>query len=163
MEISALSAWVFLPFAVPIGLYVAFTDLKSMKIRNHAVLALLAVFVVAGVFVLPFGEYLWRFSHLVVLFAIGFVLTAGGIMGAGDAKFMAVAAPFVALGDAVLMLMILATAALAAFAVHRLARATALRRLAPDWESWTAEKFPMGFALGPALIAYLGMGAAWGS
>ena len=46
---------------------------------------------------------------------------------------------------------------LAAWASHRLARAT-LSGFAPDWKSWTTGKrFPMGLALGPTLIAYLAL------
>ena len=36
-------------------------------------------------------------------------------------------------------------------------------RLAPDWESWDRTRdFPMGLALGPALVIYLGLGALYG-
>lgn len=163
MEISALSAAAFLPFALPICLYVAFTDLKQMLIRNHAVLALLAVFAVVGIFVLPFDAYLWRWSHVLVMFFAGFVLTTAGAMGGGDSKFIAAAAPFVALGDVPRVMIILAGCTITALIIHRVARATPLRQLAPDWESWSAAKFPLGFALGPALALYLAMGALWGS
>ncbi len=163
MEISALSAAVFLPFALPICLYVAFTDLKQMLIRNHAVLALLGVFAVLGLFVLPFETYLWRWLHVLVMFFAGFLLTTAGAMGGGDSKFLAAAAPFVALGDLALVLIILAACTIAALISHRIARATALRRLVPDWDSWTAKKFPLGLALGPALALYLAMGAVLGS
>ena len=39
----------------------------------------------------------------------------------------------------------------------------AVRRAVPDWESWTAEKFPMGLALGPGLALYLALAAALGA
>lgn len=56
MAISAHAAMWFLPFVVPICLYVMYTDLARMKITNKANLALLAVFVVIGLFVMPFDS-----------------------------------------------------------------------------------------------------------
>jgi prepilin peptidase CpaA len=47
---------------------------------------------------------------------------------------------------------------------HRLAKNSPLREMAPEWESWHREgKFPMGFALGGTLIAYLGLGLLHGA
>ena len=37
MEIPAVAAQWFLPFVLPICFYVAFTDMREMKIKNHAV------------------------------------------------------------------------------------------------------------------------------
>jgi prepilin peptidase CpaA len=49
---------------------------------------------------------------------------------------------------------------LAGLIVHRVARASPLRNLAPGWASWQAKgKFPMGLALGPTLALYLGLAA----
>ena len=48
MAITAFEALWFLPFVLPICLYVAYTDLAFMKITNKAVLVLGAVFVVLG-------------------------------------------------------------------------------------------------------------------
>jgi len=99
MAISATAALWFLPFVLPICLYVAFTDMKQMRITNQAVLVLIAIFVVLGLFLLPFETYLWRLLSLVIVLVIGIVLNAAGVMGAGDAKFAAAAAPFIAMGD----------------------------------------------------------------
>jgi prepilin peptidase CpaA len=85
-------------------------------------------------------------------------------MGAGDAKFIAAAAPFVALGDASTLAFIFAATLLGAFLTHRAIKHSPLRRLAPDWQSWHAgKKFPMGFALGGTLAIYLGLGALYGT
>ena len=89
MAISATAALWFLPFVLPICLYVAFTDMKQMRITNQAVLVLIAIFVVLGLFLLPFETYLWRLLSLVIVLVIGIVLNAAGVMGAGDAKFAA--------------------------------------------------------------------------
>ncbi len=156
MAVSASAALWFLPFVLPICLWVAWSDMKFMKIPNKAVLALLAVFVVIGLIALPFDVYKWRFVHIVVILVIGFVANMAGLLGAGDAKFAAAMAPFIALGDWVIFMYFFAAVLLAAFATHRLFRAIApMRRATGDWASWSSSKFPMGLALGPTLIFYL--------
>jgi len=152
-----------LPFAIPISIWVAFNDMKFMKIPNIAVLALFAVFVVIGFIALPFEEYIWRFAHLAVILAIGFVFSTMGFLGAGDAKFAATMAPFVALGDAAQMLYLMSAVVVLALVMHRLSqRSKPIRKLTPDWKSWDNKDFPMGLALGGALVSYLALGAAYG-
>ncbi|MFG6562333.1 prepilin peptidase [Sulfitobacter sp. 1A15299] len=163
MTISATAALWFLPFVLPICLYVAFTDMKQMRITNQAVLALAAIFVLLGLFLLPFDTYLWRLLSLVVVLMVGIVLNAAGVMGAGDAKFAAAAAPYIAWGDLRLLMMLFMATLLAAAATHRGVKYTPLRRLAPDWQSWQeTKKFPMGLALGTTLGLYLILGARFG-
>ncbi|MEL6564299.1 MAG: prepilin peptidase [Pseudomonadota bacterium] len=164
MQQSAFAAAWLLPFALPICMYVAFTDLREMRITNQAVIVLALVFAVVGIFVFPLQTYLWALAHLAIVLVVGIVLNAGGVMGAGDAKFLAAAAPYIAVGDLNLILPLFAAVLLAAYGAHRLAKFTALRRLAPDWDSWEqGRKFPMGFALGPTLALYLGLAAAYGA
>ena len=163
MAISATAALWFLPFVLPICLYVAFTDMKQMRITNQAVLALATIFVLLGLFLLPFDTYLWRLLGLVVVLVVGIVLNAAGVMGAGDAKFAAAAAPYIAWGDLRLLMMLFMATLLAAAATHRGVKYTPLRRLAPDWQSWQeTKKFPMGLALGTTLGLYLILGALFG-
>jgi prepilin peptidase CpaA len=163
MIIEPITALIFLPFAFAIGIWVAWNDMKFMKIPNKAVLALMVVFVVTGLFALPFVEYLWRYLHFVVVLVIGFVANMARLMGAGDAKFLAGMAPFFDRGDALSMMTIFAGVLLAAFATHRLFRAVpAMRRAFPDWQSWEHPKFPMGLALSGSLILYLVLGAFFG-
>lgn len=151
----------FLPFAIPICLWAAWSDLSTMKIPNKAVLSLVGVFALVGLIVLPLPEYAWRWTHLGVVLLVGFVMSSLGLLGAGDAKFAAAMAPFVALPDAGRFLMLMAAVTLAAFVIHRLLRATpAIRVRTPDWESWTrGRQFPLGLALGPGLIFYLALAA----
>ena len=163
-DTPAKAALWFLPFVGPICLWVAWSDLRWMKIRNTAVVALVCVYLVVGFAVLPLPDYLWRLSHLAVLLVVGIGANAAGLMGAGDAKFIAAAAPFVALGDAASVMLILAGVLVAAYATHRLARMSPLHRLAPDWASWhSGRRFPMGLALGPALALYLALAAIHGA
>ncbi|MEW9919279.1 prepilin peptidase [Marimonas sp. MJW-29] len=164
MAITASHAMWFLPFVLPICFYVAFTDLAQMKITNQAVVILALIFVVLGLFLFPFQEYLWRLGALVIVLIVGIVLNAAGALGAGDAKFIAAATPYVSLGDLRLLMALFMATLLAAAVAHRGIRMTPLRRLAPHWESWDrGRKFPMGLALGPALAIYLILGALYGA
>lgn len=153
----------FLPFVAPICVWAALSDLKRMKIPNKAVVALFLVFAIIGLIALPLAEYPWRYLHLLVVLVVGFVFNMMGAFGAGDAKFAAAMAPFVALGDAFLFLTLFSATLLIGFALHRLARATPVIRAAtPDWESWQRKDFPMGLCLGASLILYLLIGALSG-
>ena len=161
LQTPATAALAFLPFAAAIGFWVTWSDLARMRISNSAVLALLAVFLVVGPFVLPFADWGWRWAHFAVVLLAGIVLNAGGILGGGDAKFLAAMAPFVALGDAAFFLILLATTMVASYVGHRAFRGLPLaRRLAPDWQSWDAgKKFPMGVPLALTLVIYLALAA----
>lgn len=164
MSITTYAAAWFLPFVLPICLYVIYTDISRMKITNVANLALAGVFVVVGLIVLPFDAYLWRLAAMVIVLIAGIVLNAVGAMGAGDSKFLAAAAPYIALGDLNLLTWLFMAVLLAAFVTHRGIKHTPLRQLAPDWTSWEqGKKFPMGLALGTALSLYLGLGLFYGA
>lgn len=156
LALPAAAALWFLPFALPVAIWVAWSDMKFMRIPNKAVIALAAVYLVIGPLALPLDVWAWGWLHLAVVLAAGFVMTAAGLVGAGDSKFAAAMAPFVALGDLRLFLAIFAAALLGAFAAHRAMRALpAFRGATPDWASWTHAKFPMGLALAGSLILYL--------
>lgn len=165
MALSASVALWFAPLLVPLCLYVAYTDLSRMKITNPTVTAMAVIFVVMGPFLYPFDAYLWQLAHLGIVLVAGIILNAAGAMGAGDAKFLAAAAPYVALGDIHMLMALFAAVLLAAYAVHTVAKRTRLRDMAPNWASWsqTGRRFPMGFALGPTLATYLVLAALYGS
>lgn len=164
MAISATVALWFLPLVVPICLYVAYTDMAQMKITNQAVVLLAVIFLVLGIFLLPFEIYLWRLAALVIVLIVGMILNATGALGAGDAKFAAAAAPYIALGDLRLLMTLFMVILVAAVIAHKGAKRSPLRQLAPQWTSWEqTTKFPMGLALGPALAIYLILGALYGA
>ncbi|MGR3585464.1 MAG: prepilin peptidase [Pseudooceanicola nanhaiensis] len=159
MEIDSLTALVLAIPAIPLSLYTCWSDLRGMRIPNGTVLLLAGAFVVLGPFLMPFETYLWRLAQLGVMLVLGILANAGGLVGAGDAKFVAAAAPYVAAGDLRFVLALFTANLLAAFATHRLAKHSGLRRLAPDWESWSRGRdFPMGLALGGTLSLYLLLG-----
>lgn len=163
MSQSANAALWFMIFATPVACWVVWSDLATMRIPNKAVLALVAIYTVVGAIALPLPVWGWSWLHLAVVLVVGFVLTLTGGFGAGDAKFAAAMAPFVALGDLRLFLVLLGTVVLASFAAHRLLRMVpAVRQATPDWQSWRRKEFPMGLALGPALIFYLALAALYG-
>jgi prepilin peptidase CpaA len=165
MAITAYSAWWFLPFVLPVCLFVCYTDLSMMRITNKTVLLLGTIFVLVGLIAMPsFDAYLWRLAQMVIVLIFCMVLNAAGAMGGGDAKFIAAASPFIAIGDLRLVIALLSAALLAAVVTHRFAKHTALRRLAPDWVSWDkGKKFPMGLALSATLAIYLGLGTQFGA
>lgn len=164
MSITVYAALWFLPFVIPLCLYTAYTDMASMKITNPTVIALAAVFVVIGPIALPFETYLWHLLAMVITLVFGIMLNAAGAMGAGDAKFIAAAVPFIALGDLRLMMALFMATLLAAAVTHRGAKYTPIRKLAPQWVSWDqGKKFPMGLALGTSLAFYLILGALFGA
>ncbi|KFI28019.1 prepilin peptidase [Paenirhodobacter enshiensis] len=152
-----VAALVLLIVLTPICLWVIFTDLKYMKIRNAASLTLLGVFVVVGPLVMPFGDWAWRWSHLAVVLAVGLVLNMVAHFGMGDVKFAAAGAPLISHtpGSLQLVLLLIATTTLITFALHRIARAIpAVRRATPDWESWKRADFPFGLVLATTLWGY---------
>lgn len=149
---------IFLLLSLPVCGWVVWSDLKFMKIPNKSVYAILAIFVVAGLLLIPVDVWLWRWASFAVVLVIGFVLNAVAGIGAGDVKFAAAIAPFFfqRLEHAHITVILLLSFLLGAFAAHRLLRAIpAVRALTPDWKSWTSKKFPMGLALVGTFLAYL--------
>lgn len=163
LQLSSIAAFWLALASLPICLWVALSDMKVMKIPNKAVLALLAVFVVVGLLTLPLPLYAWGFAQLAIVLAIGFVMNIAGLMGAGDAKFAAAMAPFIAQGDWPAFLAIFTASLVTGFIVHRALRALPwVRRMTPDWVSWQSRKYPMGLSLAASLLLYLGAAMVWG-
>ena len=166
LQITSWAALWFLPFVTPVCLWVIWSDLKAMRIPNVAVLTLAGIFLIVGLVVVSpiWPDYAWRIAVMFIALVIGFVANAIGLMGAGDSKFIAAAAPFVAPGDWRIILFLFTANLLACFVTHRAVKYSPLRRLAPGWVSWDrGKKFPMGFALGTALGLYLIMGTKYGA
>lgn len=160
MDLPGSAALWFLLAAVPAGLATVWSDLRHMKIPNRVTDALLAAFVPLGFLALPWQDALWHWTHPAVMLALGLGFHALRLFGAGDIKFLIAASPYVALRDLGTVMLILSACLLAGFALHRGARALGAARLTPGWRSWHDRKrFPMGIALGPALVIYLSLAA----
>lgn len=156
---NQMQGFVWALLAVPVCIWATLTDIREMKIKNVAVLALMAIFVVSGPFLLDLGDYAWRFAHFGVVLLIGFILSATVGVGAGDAKFAAAMAPFVALPDVSLVMTFYVLWSILLLMGMFTARATpALREAAPGW-IWFEPKYrryvPFGVGLAPTLACYL--------
>lgn len=156
-----IAALIALPFVLLICIWVAWSDMKFMKIPNKAVVALFFVYLVAGgVWMLfglvPWQEVLWGLALGAIVLVIGFTVTALGMVGAGDSKFAAAMAPFFIGTQITFVLALFAACLLGAFFTHRIIKWTPpLRRKLGDWESWSRNDFPMGLALTGTIILYL--------
>ena len=120
--ISPVAALIFLPFCFAIAIWVSWSDMKFMKIPNKAGLAMLILWLVLGLVLVPFKLWLWGWALAAAVLVAGFVLNAGGAVGAGDAKFAAAMAPMFIHADIRFVLGLYAACLLGAFAAHRLAR-----------------------------------------
>ncbi len=146
----------FLPFALPIAIWVSWSDMKFMKIPNNAVLALAAVWLIVGFLVMPLQAWAWGWALLAIVLVVGFLANMISLLGAGDAKFAAAMAPFFVLSDIRTTLALFAACLLAAFVLHRVARRIpALKPMTTGWVSWTNKDFPMGLALSGTLVFHL--------
>lgn len=158
---TAGAATALLPFALAIGIWVSWSDMKFMKIPNNAVIALLVVWLVIAPLTivmadLPAMDWLWGWALAAIVLAVGFVANALRLVGAGDAKFAAAMAPFFVGSDLRLVLALFAACLLGAFTAHRAVRLIGpFRSATADWASWTHKDFPMGLALSGTLVFHL--------
>lgn len=154
--LTPFGALALLPFVLAIGIWVSWSDMRFMKIPNKAVIALLLVWLIVGIFLVPLKVWLWGWALAGIVLVAGFVANAAGLVGAGDAKFAAAMAPIFVNANIKLVLVLFASCLLGAFAAHRLARMVpAFRAVTQNWASWTHKDFPMGLALSGTLIFYI--------
>lgn len=157
MHITFNQALVFLVPVLPLALWIAWSDMKYMRITNKAVMVLAVAFLVTAPAVLPFDVFLWRLVQVAVILLVGFIANALGLIGGGDAKYAAVMAGFFDARDFRSILLLFVVMLVAALILHRSARRSDfMRSLTPDWKSWTAgQEFPMGLALSGTILVYL--------
>ncbi|MFE3837090.1 A24 family peptidase [Pseudogemmobacter sonorensis] len=150
-------AIVLLPFVIPVAIWVAWTDLKEMKIRNKAVIAMTAIWALVGWYAVGWESWLWGFAIMAIVLALGFFGNMIGLFGAGDAKFAAAMAGVFVGGSPWFIAGLYAVCSIGALVLHRiLKRIPAVRRATPDWTSWERKKlFPMGLSLSSMLVIYL--------
>ena len=110
MELTSSAAGWLLLAAIPLGFYATYTDLSRLKIPNRVTDALALSYVIIGFFVLPFDVYLWGIGQFVIVLLAVFILNMLGLLSGGDGKFIASSAPYIALSDIRLVLLILAAA-----------------------------------------------------
>ena len=155
-----IAARTFLVIMVPVWLYMAWYDMARLKILNGLVLFVICVFVLLGPIVLPWPIYVGQVIHAALVFVLVLVLYALGTMGGGDAKFIAAASPYFMRSDLPLVVILFTACALGAFVTHRLFLVFGIDRALPLWRSWrSGKRFPLGFALGGVVSAYLALSA----
>lgn len=145
-----------LALAVPILLWIAWTDFRYMRIRNRAVLLAVGLFCVTAPLVgLP--EVGLRLFAATVVFLTGLALFAAGLLGGGDVKMAAALLLLIPSGTYTLFASLFSVALLIAILfVVGLRAVPALRRSGPV--SLRARgTVPMGLAF--ALVGVLHLGA----
>jgi prepilin peptidase CpaA len=133
-------------------------DLKQLRIPNWCVLAVIALFIVTGLWGLPLDIFAWRFLHGVIVLFVGFGLytISGGHVGGGDIKLIAALTPFIAGSDIGFVLLVFALLSFAGLMIHRLVRGM-LRDRKTGWAALDQKRFfPAGLLLGGTIMIYLG-------
>ena len=97
--ISVPALWVAFAAMLPLMVWAARSDLKTLKIPNVTVLAVLGVYLVTGLWGLPTDIFVWRLLHGFGVLVIGFVAFSVGFIGGGDAKMAAALTPFIVPAD----------------------------------------------------------------
>ena len=143
-----------LALAVPILLWIAWTDFSIMRIRNSAVLLAVGVFVLTAP-LLGLHEAGLRLLAGTVVFAAGFVFFALRMVGGGDVKMAGALMLLVPSGTYALFGTVFSAAMmLAILAIVALRASPALRRSGPV--SLRARgTFPMGVAFGLGGVMHL--------
>lgn len=145
-----------------IALWAAVVDFLWLHIPNGVHLALVAVFAVLVLPGLPWAEVAARLGVAVVLFGIGVGLYAANVLGAGDVKYLAAAAPLVPADPAVviLWLLLVTMAGLPVLALHRIARRVPAASRFPSFAE--AGYFPYGPAISVGLVTILWLAGGTG-
>ncbi|MEM1375455.1 MAG: prepilin peptidase [Pseudomonadota bacterium] len=154
------AALVFLIVMVPVWFYMAWYDMARLKILNGLVLFVLGVFIFLGPLVLPWPVYLGQILQGAAVLGVCLVLYVAGTMGGGDAKFIAAASPYFMREDALLIVILFTACGVGAFVAHRMSLILGADRAVPLWASWrSGRRFPLGYALGGVVSAYLAIAA----
>lgn len=155
-------AMILLVPVVPIAIWAAVSDLKTMKIPNTSVLAMAAVWPLLGWFLVPMSAWLWGFALMAIVLVLGFLMYLTGTFGAGDAKYAAAMAGIFTGGRIADILLIIFFCMVGALLLHRLMRSLPfVRNATPNWESWDRRRyFPFGLSLSAIVIFYL-LAAIW--
>jgi prepilin peptidase CpaA len=158
--------WLAIAAMLPLMALCAWYDLKSLRIPNWLVLAVVAVFLSTGPWGLDFDVFVWRLAQGAAVLLVGFGLFTAGFVGGGDAKMAAALAPFVAARDVLSVLLLYAVVTLVLLLALRLAMQFARHRttgwMAVDQYARPARErvFPMGLIFAITTVLYLLIGAA---
>ena len=164
--IATPALWVAFAAMLPLMAWAAWSDLRTLKIPNTLVLAVLAVFVVTGLWGLPTDIFFWRLGHGFAILVLGFTAFSFGFIGGGDAKMAAALTPFIVPMDLSLFLILYAVITLVLLMVLRLVMQI-YRHRDTGWLSIDQLKkparervFPMGLIFGATILVYLSAATA---
>ena len=153
----SLPEYILLLPAIPISIWVAWSDMKYMRIPNVACFALFISFLVIAPLTYDLHPYGIRIAQGFIILILGFFATSLGFVGGGDSKFAAAMAPFVALVDIYPFVFLVGLLSFISVVLHKLAGITpGIKSYIKDWDSWNAHgMFPFGVTLAASLITYL--------
>jgi len=160
--IATPALWVAFAAMVPLMVWASWSDLKTLKIPNILVLAVLGVFIVTGLWGLPTDVFFWRLLHGVIVLFAGFAAFSFGLIGGGDAKMAAALTPFIAPPDLGQFFIAYGVTTLLLLMVLRLVMQINRHRetgwLSVDQMKKPARErvFPMGLIFGVTMVVYLG-------
>lgn len=158
--------WVVIATMVPILLYTAWSDIKTLKIPNWIPLTILVIYLITGLWGLPLDVFLWGLGAGVITLVVFILLYAlldsmgiGGI-GAGDLKLLSAVIPFMFAADLLMILVFYFIAVMAVWIVFTIAwkrkqHESALASLNQEGTRYGRRTPPMGVAIAGAMIAYL--------
>lgn len=143
-----------LALASPLLLWIAWTDFRYMRIRNTAVLAAVALFVLTLPLIGPY-EAGWRLLAAGLIFLAAFAMFALRMLGGGDVKMGAAILLFVPSGTYTLFAMMFSLALMLGISLILALRAVPPLRRSGPVSLRAAGTFPMGIALGGAGLLHL--------
>lgn len=148
---------IFLILTLPIVMWCAWTDLKSMRIPNMANFAIFYVFLLLGVFFMPIETFGIQLLFALGVFVFFFLLNGLGLIGGGDVKLFGAIAPYIVFSELTNYLFILSFLSIGAVIGHKLVPfIPVLGEKTKDWASWKNRKFPFGLPLAMSLPIFLG-------
>ncbi len=164
--ITPTGALILLVPVLPIAIWAALSDLKTLKIPNNVVLPMAAVWPLLGWIAVPtWTAWFWGLAIMAIALVLVYLLFTIGLMPGGDGKYIAaMSGIFVGAPTAWLIYLIPGCMIGAAILFLIMSFIPQIRRLTPDWGSWDQGQgrrriVPFGLALSSMVVIYLV--AAW--
>ncbi|MEM7056283.1 MAG: prepilin peptidase [Pseudomonadota bacterium] len=158
--------WLVIATMVPLLLYTAWSDLKTLKIPNWIPLLILVIYLITGFWGLSLEVFLWGLGAgvitlvaFILLYSLLDVMGIGGI-GAGDLKLLAAVVPFMFARDLLMILIFYFIAVMAVWMTftilwRRKKGESSFASLNQEGTKYGRRTPPMGVAIAGAMIAYL--------